>query len=166
LPLHRLAVAPADVSGARLRLALNAPVPTALATTRLIHPDGGELVLGVLGASHVITIDGAEHRFSEEVSCTARAETALPEHAAAPGYRLESRTETHDAVGFARLAQTLAARCEGDTDWLGGTFPGDDSALTVLAAEPDCTGWRWRTWHLYPAATGGTVVRTNSRWRT
>jgi len=49
--------------------------------------------------------------------------------------------------------------------WLGGTFPGDDAALTALAAEPDGDGWRWQTWHLYPASTGGTVVYTTSRWR-
>jgi Protein of unknown function DUF2617 len=165
LPLHRLAVSPADVSGARLRLALNAPAPKPLATSRLAHPDGGELVLGVLGASHVITVESAEHHFSEEVSCTARADTALPARADAPGYRLESRTETHDAAGFARLAQTLASRCERDARWLGGAFPGDDAALTVLAAEPDGAGWHWQTWHLYPAATGGTVVHTDSRWR-
>jgi hypothetical protein len=43
-------------------------------------------------------------------------------------------------------------------------FPGDDAALTALAAEPDGTGWRWQTWHLYPAGSGGTVVHTASRW--
>jgi hypothetical protein len=43
-------------------------------------------------------------------------------------------------------------------------FPGDDAALTALAAEPDGTGWRWQTWHLYPAVSGGTVVHTASRW--
>jgi hypothetical protein len=163
LPLHRLAVHPADVSGAGLRLALNAPAPTPLATCRLAHPRGGPLVLGVLGASHLITVD---YVFSEEVSCTARTEAGLPERAVAPGYRLESRTETHGPVSFHRLAQLLRHRCEHDTGWLGGAFPGDETALTALAAEPDGAGWRWQTWHLYPdAAGGGTVVSTNSRWR-
>ena len=35
----------------------------------------------------------------------------------------------------------------------------------ALAAEPDGAGWRWQTWHLYPAPPGGTVVYTTSRWR-
>ncbi|CNI96151.1 Protein of uncharacterised function DUF2617 [Mycobacterium tuberculosis] len=47
-------------------------------------------------------------------------------------------------------------------------FPGDDAALTALAAEPDGPGWRWETWHLYPGyprpGSGGTVVHTTSRW--
>jgi len=88
----------------------------------------------------------------------------LPEHADAPGYRIESHTATHDEATFRRLAHELREHCTTGTGWLGGTFPGDDAALTVLAAEPDGTGWRWQTWHLYPAASGGTVVHTASRW--
>ena len=53
---------------------------------------------------------------------------------------------------FRRLAHRLRERCARETGWLGGTFPGDDAALTALAAEPDGAGWRWQTWHLYPAA--------------
>ncbi|MEO3757158.1 DUF2617 family protein [Mycobacterium sp. B14F4] len=162
MPLHRLAVSPADVSGAGLRLALNAPAPTPLASCRLDHPRGGSLMLGVLGASHVITVDDA---FSEEVSCTAHAETPLPDRADAPGYRLESRSETHGRATFDGLAHALRERCEHEARWLGGAFPGDDAALTALAAEPDGAGWRWQTWHLYPETTGGTVVYTSSRWR-
>jgi len=162
VPLHQLAVSPADVSGARLGLALNAPTPSPLATDRLHHPDGGALVLGVLGASHVITVEHAKGRFSEQVSCNLGGE--LPEHSDAPGYRLESRTDVHDEPTFRRVAQRLRERCARETGWLGGTFPGDDAALTALAAEPDGAGWRWQTWHLYPATTGGTVVYTASRW--
>lgn len=167
MPLHQLAVTPADVSGERLGLALNAPVPAPLASCRLAHPDGGAaLLLGVLGASHVVAV---EHAFSEEISCTARSLGAqLPERTEAPGYRLLSHTDTHDEAGFRRLAHDLRGRCARRTGWLGGTFPGDDAALTVLAAEPDGAGWRWQTWHLYPgrpAGNGGTVVHTASRWR-
>jgi hypothetical protein len=163
VPLHQLAVSPADVSGAGLGLALNAPTPPLLATDRLRHPDGGALVLGVLGASHVITVEHAEGVFSEQVSCNLGGE--LPEHTDAPGYRLESRTDVHDEPTFRRVAHRLRERCARETGWLGGTFPGDDAALTALAAEPDGAGWRWQTWHLYPAASGGTVVYTASRWR-
>ncbi len=162
MPLHQLAVSPADVSGAGLGLALNAPAPPPLASHRLHHPDGGALVLGVLGASHVITVEHANSRFSEQVSCNLGGE--LPERTDAPGYRLESRTDIHDKATFRQLAQSLRDRCARETGWLGGTFPGDDAALTALAAEPDGAGWRWQTWHLYPAASGGTIVYTASRW--
>jgi Protein of unknown function DUF2617 len=163
VPLHQLAVSPADVSGAGLGLALNAPTPAPLATDRLLHPDGGALVLGVLGASHVITVEHAKGCFSEQVSCNLGGD--LPERTDAPGYRLQSRTDLHDEPTFRRVAQRLRERCAGETGWLGGTFPGDDAALTALAAEPDGPGWRWQTWHLYPAASGGTVVYTTSRWQ-
>ena len=162
MPLHQLAVSPADVSGAGLGLALNAPAPPPLASYRLHHPDGGALVLGVLGASHVITVEHVKGQFSEQVSCNLGGE--LPERTGAPGYYLDSRTEMHDEPTFRRLAQSLRERCARETGWLGGTFPGDDAALTALAAEADGAGWRWQTWHLYPAVSGGTVVYTASRW--
>ena len=168
MPLHQLAVTPADVSGKRLGLALNAPAPPPLATCRLDHPDGGALLLGVLGASHVISVEHAAGRFSEQVSCTVRSlGVDLPKRTDAPGYCLQSRTETHDETTFRGLARELRERCAHETGWLGGTFPGDDAALTALAAEPDGAGWRWQTWHLYPRSplgSGGTVVHTASRW--
>ncbi|MEZ0342512.1 DUF2617 family protein [Mycobacterium sp. pV006] len=165
MPLHELAVSPTDVSGTGLGLALNAPAPPPLATLRLRHPTGSALQLGVLGASHVITVEDSEVSFSEEVSCAVRAaEGALPQRADAPGYRLQSRMTTHDEPDFRRLANHLRDRCATDAAWLGGAFPGDDAALTALTAEPDGAGWRWQTWHLYPEATGGTVVYTESRW--
>ncbi|HEY9303337.1 MAG TPA: DUF2617 family protein [Mycobacterium sp.] len=163
MPLHQLAVTPADVSGAGLGLALNAPAPPPLASYRLDHPGGGALVLGVLGASHVITVENAKARFSEQVSCNLGGE--LPASRKAPGYHLESRTDIHDEPSFRQLARTLRERCARETGWLGGSFPGDDAALTALAAEPDRAGWRWQTWHLYPAASGGTIVYTASRWQ-
>jgi Protein of unknown function DUF2617 len=166
VPLHQLAVAPADVSGKRLGLALNAPAPRPLASYSLDHPGGGgALLLGVLGASHVVTVEHGGGHFSEQVSCTARRHGGkLPGHADTPGYRIESRTDIRDEASFRRLAHELRHRCLTETGWLGGTFPGDDAALTALAAEPDGTGWRWQTWHLYPAPSGGTVVHTASRW--
>jgi uncharacterized protein DUF2617 len=163
VPLHQLAVAPADVSGSGLGLALNAPAPPLLASYRLAHPDGGTLVLGVLGASHVVTVEHADSVFSEQVSCHLNGE--LPQRTVAPGYHLESRIDIHDEPTFRRLAQRLRESCADETGWLGGAFPGDDAALTALAGQPDSAGWRWRTWHLYPAKPGGTIVYTTSRWR-
>jgi Protein of unknown function DUF2617 len=165
VPLHELAVIPTDVSGRKLGLALNAPAPPPLAACLLDHPGGGALRLGVLGASHVITVEHASTHFSEQVSCTARTlGIALPQRTDAPGYSLQSRTDTYDEAGFRRLASDLRDRCTWEPGWLGGTFPGDDAALTALAAEPDGDGWRWQTWHLYPGTPGGTVVHTESRW--
>jgi hypothetical protein len=162
VPLHQLSVTPADVSGTGLGLALNAPVPAPLATCRLHHPGGGTLTLGVLGASHIVTVEHASCRFSEQVSCNLSGE--LPTRTKAPGYHLESRTDVHDEETFRQLALRLRRCCARETGWLGGTFPGDDAALTALAAQPDGTGWRWQTWHLYPDTPGGTVVYTTSRW--
>ncbi|OBB91003.1 DUF2617 family protein [Mycobacterium sp. 852002-30065_SCH5024008] len=168
MPLHQLAVAPSDVSGQKLGLALNAPAPPPLATCLLRHPGGGALRLGVLGASHVVTVEHGADRFSEEVSCTARGlGVDLPEHTAAPGYSLQSRTDSYDEAAFRRMARDLRDRCAREKGWLGGTFPGDDAALTALAAEPDGAGWYWQTWHLYPRSpfgSGGDVVHTVSRW--
>ncbi|BBY16799.1 DUF2617 family protein [Mycolicibacterium litorale] len=166
MPFHELAVAPADVDGAALGLALNAPAPTPLASIELAHHRAGTLVLGVLGASHVVTVDHPDGRFSEEVSCSAHVHgRALPGRHDASGYRFHSETTHCDTAHFAALAAQLHERCLTDRDTLGGRFPGDDAALTVLRACPDGPGWRWETWHLYPAADGGTAVYTSSRWR-
>lgn len=170
MPLHRLSVVPADVSGAGLRLALNAPAPPPLATCTLAHPDGADLILGVLGASHVISVADPARPFSEQVSCAEHdASSVLPGTAEAPGYQLQSAMSTHDEATFRRIAADLRQRCEHDAGWLGGSFPGDEAALTALCARPDGAGWHWQTWHLYPdrddAAGGGTIVHTESRWR-
>lgn len=119
-------------------------------------------MLGVLGASHVITVEHAETRFSEQVSCHVGGE--LPQRTQVPGYHLESRIDVHDEPKFRQFADQLRECCACESGWLGGTFPGDDAALTALAAEPDGAGWRWQTWHLYPAESGGTIVYTASRW--
>ncbi len=166
MPLHELAVSPTDVSGAGLGLALNAPAPPTLATWRIHHPEGGALQLGVLGASHVITVENPKACFSEQVSCAAQHHGGdLPERAEAPGYQLESHMSAQDESTFRHLAEELRDHCVRDPGWLGGAFPGDDAALTALAAQPDGAGWRWQTWHLYPEpGAGGTVVYTSSRW--
>jgi hypothetical protein len=163
VPLHHLSVIPVDVRGSELGLALNAPAPLPLATCRLNHPGGGVLLLGVLGASHIVTVEHSDTRFSEQVSCDLDGD--LPDQTRAPGYQLESRIDLHDESSFRQLADRLREQCAAENGWLGGTFPGDDAALTALAAQPDGDGWRWQTWHLYPGPTGGTVVYTASRWR-
>jgi Protein of unknown function DUF2617 len=163
VPLHHLSVVPVDVRGTELGLALNSPAPLPLATCRLDHPNGGTLALGVLGASHVVTVEHSNTLFSEQVSCNLDGE--LPDQTQAPGYRLESRIDLLEESSFRQLADRLRKQCATQIGWLGGTFPGDEAALTALAAEPDGDGWRWQTWHLYPAPAGGSVVYTASRWR-
>lgn len=168
MPLHQLAVAPADVSGTMLVLTLNEPSPLPLATYRMDHPGGGTLLLCVLGASHLITVEHGAERFSEQVSCAEGGQVGgLPEQSRAPGYRLQSHIEHSAEATFRRLAHDLRGRCAREAGWLGGVFPGDEAALTALSAAPDGPGWYWRTWHLYPmnaGASGGTVVHTVSRW--
>ena len=166
MPLHELAVTPTDVSDTGLRLALNAPAPIPLVMLRLDHPAGGSLELGVLGASHVVNVEHANSAFSEQISCSVQAlGSGLPSRAEAPGYDLTSRATTHDETRFRLLAERLRSQCAQEPSWLGGSFPGDPAALTALHATPDGKGWRWQTWHLYPARPGGTVVHTESRWR-
>lgn len=166
MPLHELSVAPADVAGSGLGLALNAPAPEPLAALRLSHPDGGDLLLGVLGASHVITVEHSNSAFSEQISCTARTHGGdLPDQADAPGYHLVAQHDDYAEAEFRDLASQLRTSCAEEPGWLGGAFPGDTAALTAIAAAPEGPGWHWRTWHLYPAANGGTVVYTESRWQ-
>jgi hypothetical protein len=166
VPLHELAVTPTDVSDSGLRLALNAPAPAPLATLRLDHPCGGSLELGILGASHVVTVECTDAGFSEQISCAVQAiGDGLPARAEAPGYDLTSRITTFDEPQFRRFARRLRGRCANEPSWLGGSFPGDQAALTAIHATSDGAGWRWQTWHLYPKRPGGTVVHTESRWR-
>ena len=166
MPLHELAVAPTDVSDSGLRLALNAPAPTPLATLRLLHPGVGAVHLGILGASHVVRVAHPDSLFSEQISCAVTAfGDGLPAHAEAPGYDLQSTVTTCAEREFRLLARRLRASCGVEPNWLGGSFPGDSAALTALCATADDPGWRWQTWHLYPRRPGGTVVHTVSRWR-
>lgn len=124
MPLHQLSVSPADATGAGLGLALNAPAPRPLATYHLQHPDGGALLLGVLGASHIVTVAHSAGQYSEQVSCTARGGgNELPERTDAPGYHLESRIDTHDEATFRRLAHHLRQRCTRETLGSAARFP-------------------------------------------
>ncbi|WP_182359964.1 DUF2617 family protein [Tomitella gaofuii] len=165
MTFHVLTVPATDVDAGELNLILGRPAPPALAELTLSHPRGGTLTLGVLGASHVVTIDSDAQRFTEQISCnTTPQRTPLPRSFEDRGYRLEARTRELSSAAIARLAGLLQARSETDDRWITGRFPGDDSALTSLSALPEPDGWSWRTWHLYPGPRRGTVVRTESRW--
>lgn len=170
MTVHALAVEPLDVAADALGLLLDAPAPAALAELRLADGGGGELVLGVLSASHVVTATRPGHRLTEQVSCDALAAGGirLPAVQEQAGYRLATTARTLPTAALSRLAARLRAEAVG-AGWLCGAFPGADTALTALRGKAVPGGWCWQTWHLYPGAdascAGGVVVGTSTTWR-
>ncbi|MCZ2860469.1 DUF2617 family protein [Blastococcus sp. VKM Ac-2987] len=167
MSLHQLDVQPRDVSAAALGLLLDGPPPATLARLRLPGADGSSITLGVLGASHVVTVETGGHRLTEEVSCDAvgAGGRPLPRAARSGGYRLTSEVTATDHRDLDATADRLRALAAADPTWLCGTFPGSAGALTAMTAQPLAGGgWAWQTWHLYPAGTSGEVVTTRSRW--
>jgi uncharacterized protein DUF2617 len=125
------------------------------------------LVLGVLGASHVVTAAAGGRVLTEQVSCDALAAggPVLPERAEADGYTLSSAITSVPQAAFDATAARLRARAERDDRMLCGAFPGGAGALTALtAAALSGGGWTWETWHLYPGAERSVIVTTRSRW--
>ncbi|MEE2032092.1 DUF2617 family protein [Rhodococcus chondri] len=166
MSVHLLEVAPRDVSADELGLVLGAPAPAALVSMRLTDPDAGELVLGVLAASHVVTATSGRRHLTEQVSCDAIGigGRRLPELEHGDGYRFSSRTVTVSRAALARRAGELREAAAVRT-WLCAGFPGDPDALTALTADASEGEWHWRTWHLYPRSDAGVIVETESRWR-
>lgn len=170
MTLHELAVEPLDVAADALGLLLDAAAPAALAELRLSDGDGdgGELVLGVLSASHVVTATRAGRRLSEQVSCQALAAggARLPARWEDGGYRLTTTVRAVPADELAALGVRLREQAAAD-DWVCGAFPGAEGALTALTGRAVPGGWSWRTWHLYPGPKGaaGAVVETTSTWQ-
>jgi hypothetical protein len=173
MALHRLEVLPRDVDAGALGLLLDAPPPPALAELVLrAGPGGGELVLGVIGASHTVVATAGRARLTEQVSCDAVAAGGRPlpprlsrATGGSAGYRLTSRRSPASPAALAATAADLRARAAADPDWICGAFPGHEAALTALtgSALPG-GGWTWRTWHLYPDPEEGVIVTTRSRW--
>jgi hypothetical protein len=166
MSLHDLDVEPRDVTAEALGLLLDAPAPAALAELVVDDGRGGRLVLGVLGASHVVTAEAGGHRLTEQVSCDALAAGGrqLPERAEAGGYALTSAITEVARAEFDATAARLRARAEHDEGWLCGAFPGGAGALTALTAAALPGGWTWETWHLYPGEERSVIVTTRSRW--
>jgi hypothetical protein len=165
--VHDLDVEPRDVTAEALGLLLHAPAPAALAELALDDGHGGTVVLGVLGASHVVTAAAGGRVLTEQVSCDALAAggCALPERAEAAGYTLSSTVTALPWADFDATAARLRARAEHDERMICGAFPGGAGALTALtAAELPGGGWTWETWHLYPGAERSVIVTTRSRW--
>jgi Protein of unknown function DUF2617 len=167
MSLYDLDVEPRDVTAEALGLLLHAPAPAALAELALDDGRGGTLVLGVLGASHVVTAAAAGGVLTEQVSCDALAAggRALPERAEAEGYALSSAVTEMSRADFDALAAQLRSRAERDDRMICGAFPGGAGALTALtAAALPGGGWTWETWHLYPGPERSVIVTTRSRW--
>lgn len=167
MTVHELAVEPRDVAAEALGLLLDAPAPATLAELRIEDAHGGELVLGVLSASHVVTATHAGHRMSEQVSCDAldAGGRALPQRLERGGYRLSSDVRVLPRSEVEVLADRLRAQAL-QPGWVCGAFPGADAALTALTGEPlGGGGWTWQTWHLYPGEPTGVVVETATTWR-
>jgi hypothetical protein len=165
--LHDLDVEPRDVRAEALGLLLDAPAPAALAQLTLDDGRGATLVLGVLGASHVVTAAAGAQRITEQVSCDALAAggQALPERAEAGAYAMSSTVREPPRAEFDATAARLRIWAEREGNWLCGAFPGGAGALTALtAAALPAGGWTWETWHLYPGAERSVIVTTRSRW--
>jgi Protein of unknown function DUF2617 len=167
MTLHQLDVEPRDVAAEALGLLLHAPAPVALAELALDDGRGGTLVLGVLGASHVVIAGVGGSVLTEQVSCDALAAGGreLPERAESGGYVLSSAVTAVPRADLDATAARLRVRAARDARMLCGAFPGGMGALTALtgAALPG-GGWTWETWHLYPGAERSVIVTTRSRW--
>nr|WP_206037833.1 DUF2617 family protein [Rhodococcus sp. HNM0569] len=168
--MRRLEIEPRDVAASALGLVLGNSTATPLVETTVADRAGRAVVLGVLGASHVVRVHGegggsGAPVLVEEVSCDAlaRGGEPLPRTKAAGAYRFTSQIRSVEPDAFAETAAELRARATDDA-WVCGAFPGDD-ALTALTATIAADGeLRWQTWHLYPQPTGGDIVTTHSRW--
>jgi hypothetical protein len=162
-----LAVPTRDVAADALGLLLDAPAPPALASLLLRGAHGGELELGVLGASHVVRASAGGRSTTEQVSCDAVAAGGdpLPPTAGRPGYAFTATVEHLPAAELDRRAVQLRAWAAAADDRLCAGFPGHDAALTAVTGAATATGWTWTTWHLYPGAPTGQLVTTTSDWR-
>lgn len=167
MTLHLLDIEPRDVAAGALGLLLGGPAPEPLARLRLTDAHGGSLILGVLGASHVVTARAHGEECTEEVSCDAigAGGAPLPPALRSGGYAFSSAVTRSSRSELDATADGLRARAARDPAWLCGAFPGSGSALTAMTADPlPGGGWTWRTWHLYPAGDTGEVVTTQTRW--
>jgi hypothetical protein len=167
MSVHKLRVTPRDVCADDLGLVVGAAAPTPLAEIAVGSADRN-IRLGVLGASHVVTVTNGDRHLTEQVSCDAVAAggSKLPLVLEGDGYRFRSHTQVLLPEQFAAQANDLRERSAQSPHWICAEFPGGAGAITVLAAgEHEGPCYRWLSWHLYPDLKGGgTVVATESWW--
>ncbi|MDO4686708.1 MAG: DUF2617 family protein [Corynebacterium sp.] len=143
-----------DVSASALGLRIDGPLPDVLAE-RTVEGPTSTLSLGVIGASHVVSISADSLMFREEMSCNAPA--PLPESKCTPHYDFSS---TIEVLSPDQLAQRAAAI---PTDWLIARFPGTSPFhITALHGWWESQAWHWHTLHFYPEEH--TVVTSRSRY--
>ena len=167
MSVHLLNVEPRDVTADALGLLLHAPAPGALAEISLCDGRGGQLILGVLGASHIVTAMLLGHHLTEQVSCDAvdAGGQELPQSTQLGGYRLVSVTQEVPRAALEQTAARLRGLAESSDSWLCGTFPGAGSAMTAMTASSlPAGGWTWESWHLYPGEQACSIVATRTRW--
>ena len=167
MSVHLLDVQPRDVAADALGLLLHAPAPVALAESSLRDGRGGQLILGVLGASHVVTAMLPGHHLTEQVSCDAvgAGGQELPQRTRLGGYQLVSVTRKVPRAALDEAAARLRSLGESSDSWLCGTFPGTGSAMTAMTATSlPAGGWTWQSWHLYPGKRACSIVTTRSKW--
>lgn len=153
-----------DVSATELGVLWNAPLPQEILAERHLHHGSSHIHLGVIGASHVVSIyaSPSELLFREEISCTARKlGQPLPTKVQQENYQLTSSIQRFASHTFTEQATQIA---QDDSMALMVRFPGHGqfhiTALTATAAEH---GWEWTTHHLYP--TENTIVTTWSTFQ-
>lgn len=166
-----LSVAPADTRAGDLLLRLNGPEAPLLARD-VVRAGAGSLEVGIIGASHVVSVRDGAHKlvWREEISCRSLSDApvptpaptcdvALPPRYECAGYCLRSRVDV--AGDFVAQAGALVADLERG-GWLVGRFPGAGPFhLTALCGAATADGWSWRSVHLYPGEA--TIVRTESK---
>lgn len=149
----------ADVSARALGLRLDGPLPDVLSDvfySASYENAETQLVLGVIGASHVATVTYEQQKFREEISCHAAGK--LPSDMAQGRYTMKSAIFAPDD-----FSQYAARWLEQSTDWHVARFPGTgEHHLTGVIGNFVSKAWEWETMHFYPGE--GLIVHTQSRY--
>lgn len=146
-----------DTAYDQLSFTLDGPELPALAV-RELRLDSGTLELRLLGASHQIRLSTPDGSLLETVACLPGRAADLPSTVERDGYRFTAEVST--PAGFAAVVTAVRDEVAVSPYGLVGVFPGDESALTALLAEPGGDAVSWRTWHAYPQTGHLVTTRT------
>ena len=153
-----------DVSAQQLGLLCNGVLPENILAEQHLSHGNTRLHLGVIGASHVVSIytNSTDLLFREEISCTAKQfGQSLPPAIKQENYQLTSAITQLDDHGFTHKATEIINL---DLAALVVRFPGHGQFhVTSLLATPTQTSWKWTSYHLYPREN--TIVTTWSTFQ-